>query len=79
MPRRSCRPPSRRAGGENSDVANAFLPVAFNVAIFAAGIVGAALLERVDALALAVVMMVFGVVALGLTLCGRRSAFPARL
>ena len=67
------------AGGENSDVANAFLPVAFNVAIFAAGIVGAALLGGIGPVALPVVMMVFGAVALGLTLRGRRSAFPARL
>lgn len=66
-------------GGENADVANAFLPVAFNVAIFAAGILGAALLTRVDGLVLPVVMIAFGAVALALTLYGRRSAFPAQL
>ena len=66
------------AGGEHSDVANSFLPVAFNVAIFVAGILGATLLTRFDGLALAVVMIGFGVLALALTLYGRRSAFAAR-
>lgn len=66
------------AGGEHSDVANSFLPVAFNVAIFVAGILGATLLTRFDGLALAVVMIGFGALALALTLYGRRSAFAAR-
>ncbi|WP_168195294.1 MFS transporter [Cryobacterium sp. LW097] len=66
-------------GGADSDVANAFLPVAFNLAIFAAGILGAALLTPFDGLALPVVMVVFGLAALLLTVYGRRSAFPARL
>ena len=66
-------------GGADSDVANAFLPVAFNLAIFAAGILGAALLTPFDGLVLPVVMIVFGLVALLLTVYGRRSAFPARL
>jgi predicted MFS family arabinose efflux permease len=64
-----------RSGRENSDVANSFLPVAFNLAIFAAGVLGAVLLESVDALALAVLMAGLGVVALLITLYGRRSAF----
>lgn len=67
------------AGGDNADVANAFLPVAFNVAIFFAGIVGAALLTVADGLVLPVLMIGFGVVALALTVYGRRSAFPAAL
>lgn len=67
------------AGGENADVASAFLPVAFNIAIFVAGIFGAALLTVFDGLVLAVVMIVFGSIAAVLTLVGRRSAFPARL
>ncbi|TCL71736.1 MULTISPECIES: MFS transporter [unclassified Curtobacterium] len=67
------------AGGENADVASAFLPVAFNIAIFVAGIFGAALLTVFDGPALAVVMIVFGAIAAVLTLVGRRSAFPARL
>ena len=66
-------------GGADSDVANAFLPVAFNLAIFAAGILGAALLSRTDGLVLPIVMIVFGLGALLLTLVGRRWAFRARL
>ncbi|WAC52181.1 MFS transporter [Frigoribacterium sp. SL97] len=66
-------------GGDNADVANAFLPVAFNVAIFFAGIVGAALLTVADGLVLPVLMIGFGVVALALTVYGRRNAFPAAL
>ncbi|WP_307802909.1 MFS transporter [Frigoribacterium sp. PvP032] len=66
------------AGGAEADVANSFLPVAFNVAIFAAGVLGALLLDGVGPLVLPVVMMGAGLVALGLTVWGRRSAFPAR-
>jgi predicted MFS family arabinose efflux permease len=65
--------------GADADVANSFMPVAFNVAIFIAGILGAALLTRFDGLALTVVMIGFGSAALLLTVYGRRSAFPARL
>ncbi|MCS6558714.1 MFS transporter [Curtobacterium flaccumfaciens] len=67
------------AGGEDADVASAFLPVAFNIAIFAAGLFGAALLTAFDGLVLAVVMIVFGAVAVLLTVIGRGSAFPAKL
>jgi len=67
------------AGGDNADVANAFLPVAFNVAIFFAGIVGAALLTVADGLVLPVLMIGFGVVAFALTVYGRRNAFPGTL
>lgn len=67
------------AGGDNADVANAFLPVAFNVAIFFAGIVGAALLTVADGLVLPVLMIGFGVVAFALTVYGRRNAFPGAL
>ena len=63
------------AGKENSDVANSFLPVAFNIAIFAAGIVGAVLLDNANALALALLMAILGSLALAITLMGRRSAF----
>lgn len=66
-------------GGADSDVANAFLPVAFNLAIFAAGILGAALLTPFDGLVLPIVMIVFGLVALLLTVYGRRTAFLASL
>ena len=66
-------------GGDNADVANSFLPVAFNVAIFAAGIVGAGLLTVADGLVLPSVLIIFGAIALALTFIGRRNAFPARL
>jgi predicted MFS family arabinose efflux permease len=66
------------AGGANADVASSFLPVAFNVAIFVAGILGAALLTAFSGLILAVVMIVFGAIALLLTFSGRKSAFPAK-
>lgn len=67
------------AGGDDADVANSFLPVAFNLAIFVAGILGAVLLTGFSGLVLPVVMITFGTVALLLTLYGRRSAFPAHL
>ncbi|MCU1403812.1 MAG: transporter [Glaciihabitans sp.] len=66
-------------GGKDSDVANSFLPVAFNVAIFIAGILGALVLTRFDGLVLAGIMIAFGVVALLLTFYGRRTAFRGQL
>ena len=66
-------------GGSDSDVANSFLPVAFNLAIFTAGILGAALVSNFDGLVLTVVMMASGLAALALTFYGRRNAFPAHL
>ncbi|MFK3834831.1 MFS transporter [Microbacterium sp. NPDC087868] len=66
-----------RAGGDNADAANSFLPVAFNLAIFGAGIFGAALLTVNDGTILAVAMAALGTLTLGLTFCGRRSAFTA--
>lgn len=66
-------------GGENADVANSFLPVAFNVAIFLAGILGAGLLTQFDGLVLPVNMIIFGSIAFLLTIYGRRSAFHAHL
>lgn len=66
-------------GGDDSDVANSFLPVAFNIAIFVAGILGAALLTHFDGLVLSIIMIVFGLGALLLTFYGRRSAFRAQL
>ncbi|OOB89533.1 MFS transporter [Rathayibacter sp. VKM Ac-2630] len=68
-----------KAGGADSDVANAFLPVAFNLAIFAAGILGAVLLGSFDALVLPVLMAVLGALALLLTIVGRRTAFTGRV
>ncbi|MFP3578165.1 MFS transporter [Arthrobacter sp. SIMBA_036] len=62
-------------GGADSDVANSFLPVAFNLAIFTAGVLGAALLTNFSALVLTIVMIVGGLAALLLTIYGRRTAF----
>lgn len=66
------------AAGEHSDVANSFLPVAFNLAIFAAGTSGALLLQAFPPLVLAVWMAGLGAVALILSLYGRRTAFARR-
>ena len=66
------------AGGDNADVASAFLPVAFNVAIFAAGVLGGLLVRHLDGLVLAASMVALGIVAFLLTLRGRRTAFPRR-
>ncbi|MCU1689397.1 MAG: transporter [Jatrophihabitantaceae bacterium] len=63
------------AGREHSDIANSFLPVAFNIAIFAAGISGAVLLGHFNGLSLAALMAGLGSAALLLTIYGRRSAF----
>jgi predicted MFS family arabinose efflux permease len=63
------------AGKENSDIANSFLPVAFNLAIFAAGTLGAVLIAHFSALVLAALMAALGAVALTLTLYGLRAAF----
>lgn len=66
-----------RVSGENADLASSFLPVAFNIAIFAAGLLGAGLLIPFDGLALAAVMIALGTIALLLTIRGRRTAFAA--
>ncbi|MBD8104692.1 MFS transporter [Plantibacter sp. CFBP 8775] len=66
-----------RSGREHSDIANSFLPVAFNLAIFAGGVLGALLLGTFDGLILPVVMIALGLAALLLTIAGRRSAFTA--
>lgn len=63
------------AGGPDADVANSFLPVAFNVAIFGAGILGAGVLAGGGGFAPMAVLVVLGVVALFLTVVGRRTAF----
>jgi predicted MFS family arabinose efflux permease len=67
------------AAGANADVASAFMPVAYNIAIFAAGIFGAALVATTSGLVLAWTMAIFGAAAAILTFVGRRSAFPRRL
>jgi predicted MFS family arabinose efflux permease len=64
-----------RVGGDDADIANSFLPVAFNLAIFGAGILGGLLLTAGGGLILPAAMAALGAGALGLTLQGRRSAF----
>jgi predicted MFS family arabinose efflux permease len=66
------------ASGPNVDVANSMLGVAFNLAIFAAGVVGAVLISTFDGLALPVVMIALALVALVIALAARASAFPSK-
>ncbi|SSC25691.1 Major facilitator superfamily protein, partial [Klenkia terrae] len=66
------------AGGANADVANTLLGVAFNVAIAAAGVLGAVVVGAAGGLALPVVMSGLAAAAVALTLAGRRTAFPLR-
>jgi predicted MFS family arabinose efflux permease len=65
------------ASGENADVANSMLGVAFNLAIFAAGVVGAVVISNFDGLILPIVMTGLAAVALFLAVAGRRTAFPS--
>lgn len=64
-----------RAGGDDADLANSFLPVAFNLAIFGAGVLGGQLLNAAGGLILPAAMAALGLLALTLTFFGRRSAF----
>ena len=64
------------ASGENADVANSMLGVAFNLAIFAAGVIGAVVIGSFHGLALPVVMIGLAVTALAIAFLGRRTAFP---
>ncbi|WP_246527421.1 MFS transporter [Pseudarthrobacter albicanus] len=64
------------AGGENADIANSMLGVAFNLAIFAAGVTGAVLIGSYDGLALPAVMIGLALIALVIAFAGRRTAFP---
>lgn len=66
------------ASGPNADIANTMLSVAFNVAIAAAGVLGAVVVGAVGGGALPVVMVGLALVALVALVLGRRSAFPAR-
>jgi predicted MFS family arabinose efflux permease len=66
------------ASGENADVANTTLSVAFNVAIFAAGVMGAVVVGTLGGIALAVVMIGLALAALSIAVAGRRTAFPMR-
>ncbi|MFJ5698692.1 MFS transporter [Arthrobacter sp. NPDC093139] len=64
------------ASGHNADVANAMLGVAFNLAIFAAGVAGAVMISNFDGLVLPAVMAGLAAVALLFAIAGRRTAFP---
>jgi predicted MFS family arabinose efflux permease len=64
-----------RVGGAEADIANSFLPVAFNLAIFGAGILGALLLLQFDGLILPFIMVGLGAVALLATFYVRRTSF----
>lgn len=66
------------ASGDNADVANSMLGVAFNLAIFGAGVLGALVVGNLDGLALPVVMMGLALTALTVAVLGRRTAFPMR-
>ncbi|WP_231391757.1 MFS transporter [Arthrobacter sp. 35W] len=66
------------ASGENADAANSLLGVAFNVAIFSAGVVGAVLIGSYDGTALPALMAALAVLALAIAATARRNAFPAR-
>ncbi len=65
------------ASGENADAANSLLGVAFNVAIFAAGLLGAVLVSHFDGMVLPVLMIGLAAAALLVACIARRTAFPA--
>ena len=66
------------ASGENADIANSMLGVAFNVAIFAAGVLGAVLVSTFDGMALPFLMIGLTAIAVSIAFTARRTAFPAR-
>jgi predicted MFS family arabinose efflux permease len=68
--------PLSAVSGDNADVANSFLPVAFNIAIFAAGVLGAVLLGAAGGLVVPLAMTVFGTIALFVIVMSRRSVYP---
>jgi len=65
------------ASGENADVANSMLGVAFNLAIFSGGVLGAVLIGQGANVTLPAVMIVLPLVALAVAGAARRTAFPA--
>lgn len=66
------------ASGPNADVANSMLGVAFNLAIFGAGVLGALVLTRYGGLGLPVVMAALAAVALAVAVTTRSTALPAK-
>jgi predicted MFS family arabinose efflux permease len=65
------------ASGENADVANSMLGVAFNLAIFGGGVLGALLIGQRASITLPAVMIVLPLIALAIAGAARRTAFPA--
>jgi predicted MFS family arabinose efflux permease len=65
------------ASGPNADVANSMLGVAFNIAIFAAGVLGAVLISAYDGLALTAVMIALAAIALTISAATRSTSFHA--
>ena len=65
------------ASGENTDVANSMLGVAFNLAIFGGGVLGALLIGQRASITLPAVMIVLPLIALAIAVAARRTAFPA--
>jgi predicted MFS family arabinose efflux permease len=66
------------SSGENADVANSLVGVAFNIAIFGGGVAGAVLITFDDGLGLPSVMIALALVAFCVAFAARRSAFPPR-
>jgi predicted MFS family arabinose efflux permease len=65
------------ASGENADVANSMLGVAFNLAIFGGGVLGALLIGQRASITLPAVMIVLPLIASAIAGAARRTAFPA--
>lgn len=68
--------PLSAVSGDDADVANSFLPVAFNLAIFAAGILGALVLSTLGGLLLPVTITVFGAIGLLVVLRFQGTIYP---
>ncbi|WP_449371812.1 MFS transporter [Arthrobacter psychrolactophilus] len=66
-----------QASGENADVANSLLGVAFNVAIFCAGVLGAVLISSYSGMTLPILMIALATTALVIVFTARRAAFPS--
>nr|WP_296765128.1 MFS transporter [Rhodococcus sp. (in: high G+C Gram-positive bacteria)] len=66
------------ASGDNADVANSMLGVAYNLAIFAAGVLGAVIISTFDGIVLPIVMIGLALIALAVAFIGRRNAFPMK-
>ena len=61
------------AAGPNTDIANSMLGVAFNLAIFGAGVLGAVVISAASGLSLPVVMVVLALAALAITVAAHTS------